>query len=63
MLNMTIRKTQSKTTMRYHFMLIRMAIEQQKHKQMLARDVEKGELCALLAGCKIVVAIIDGIVW
>ena len=48
---MTIRRTQSKTTIRYHFMLVRMAIEQQKHKQkILTRDVEKEELCALLVG-------------
>ena len=48
--SLVIREMQIKTTMRYHFTPIRVAIINKINKQVLARLWRKGNTCTLLVG-------------
>ena len=61
--SLIIREMQIEASVSYHLTSVRVAPSKRQETPSASKDVEKGELCALLAGCKIVVAIIDGTVW
>ena len=57
--SLAIREVQIKTTMRYHFTPIRVAIINKINKQVLARLWRKGNTCTLLVGMQTGVATVD----